>query len=42
MKKLEIDWLDLETAFETQSWEMSYFLDKETGQVLMVTEEARR
>lgn len=42
MKRLEIDWLELESAFETQSWEISYYLDKETGRVLMVTEEANR
>lgn len=42
MKQLEIDWPELEMAFETQSWEMSFFLDKETGRVLTVTEEANR
>jgi hypothetical protein len=42
MKQLQIDWPELEMAFETQSWEINFFLDTETGRVLTVTEEANR
>jgi len=41
MKKLAIDWMQLEMAFDDSSYESSYYLDTETGQVLMVTEETR-
>ncbi len=42
MKKITIDWADLELAFDNSSWEMSYYLDTETGQTLMVMDESRR
>ena len=41
MKKLAVNWMELELAFDDSSYESSYYLDTETGQVLMVTEEAR-
>jgi len=39
MKQLSIDWLQLELAFDNSFPEMSYYLDLETGEVFMVTEE---
>ena len=39
MPKLEIDWGDLAVAFENASWMMNYYLDSETGQVLLVSDE---
>ena len=42
MKKVTIDWGDLELAFDNYSWEMSYYLDTETGRTLMVMDESRR
>ena len=39
MPKLEIDWGDLAMAFENASWMMNYYLDSETGQVLLVSDE---
>jgi hypothetical protein len=43
-RKLKIDLVDLESAFEHHdfSMEMDYFLDLETGEVVLVTGEARR
>jgi hypothetical protein len=41
MKQLAIDWGDLALAFDSSFGEMSYYLDIETGQVLVVTDEAR-
>lgn len=41
MKRLKIDLDELEIALENASWEMSYYLDLETGEILMTTEEAR-
>ncbi len=41
MRKLKIDWGDLEMAFDTGSMEMSHYLDLETGEVPMVTEDDR-
>ena len=42
MKRLRIDLGELAFAFEHSSWEISYYLDTETGAVLMVGEESRR
>jgi hypothetical protein len=42
MKQVAIDWGELTMAFESSFWGMSYYLDTETGQVLSVTDEARR
>ncbi len=42
MKKIPIEWGDLELAFDNSFWEISYYLDKETGQTLMVTDETRQ
>ena len=41
MKKLRVDMAELEAAFEDASWEMSYYLDLETGEVITVTDEMR-
>jgi hypothetical protein len=41
MKKLKVDWIELEVAFEDNSWEHSHFLDLETGEVLLVSDEDR-
>ncbi len=38
-RKLEIDWIELESAFQNSSWEMQCYLDLETGEVVIVTEE---
>lgn len=42
MKKLKVDMAELEWAFEDASWEISHYLDLETGEVVMVTDEIRR
>ena len=42
MKRLRIDLGELAFAFEHSSWEISYYLDTESGEVLMVGEESRR
>ena len=42
MRKLKIDWTELEAAFEMSSWETHHYLDLETGDVLVVTDEAAR
>jgi hypothetical protein len=39
MKKLTINWSELSDAFAYRGIELRYFLDRETGQVLMVTAE---
>lgn len=41
MGKLNIDWGELEMAFDNGSYEMSFYLDLETGKVPMVTDEDR-
>ncbi len=41
MRKLKIDWGELEMAFDNGSFEMSYFLDLETGEVPLVSDEDR-
>ncbi len=40
MRKLEINWGDLEMAFDSGFDETTYYLDLETGEVPMVTDEA--
>jgi hypothetical protein len=40
-RKLEIDWGELSAAFQSGFSEMQYYLDLETGKVVMVTDEAR-
>ena len=42
MKQLDLDWGELAIAFDNSFMETSYYLDKETGQVLTVTDDARR
>jgi hypothetical protein len=42
MRQLKINWTELEAAFEMSSWEMHHYLDLETGEVLVVTDEAAR
>ena len=41
-RKLEIDWMELDAAFQGGSWEMRFYLDVETGEVVMVTDEIAR
>ena len=41
MRHLSINFHDLEGAFETNSPEMHHYLDRETGEVLMVTDDFR-
>jgi len=41
MKKLKVDMVELEAAFEDASWQMSCYLDLETGEVVMLTDEMR-
>ncbi len=41
MRKLKIDWGELEMAFDSGSFEMSYYLDLETGKVPLVSDEDR-
>ena len=42
MKRLAVEWQELAFAFDHSPMEGSYYLDKETGEVLLVTDEARR
>lgn len=42
MKRLKVDWSGLEEAFDNTSWEMNYYLNLETGEVVMTTEEEVR
>ncbi len=41
MKNPAINWTELEEAFDNSSYEFDYYLDTETGQVLVVTDETR-
>jgi predicted nucleotidyltransferase len=41
MKKLPIDFGELGMAFEDASWQMNYYLDLETGQVVWISDEIR-
>jgi predicted nucleotidyltransferase len=41
MKKLRVDLDELALAFENSSWEMSYYLDLEPGQVIWISDETR-
>lgn len=42
LRKLKVDLPELEYAMESASWEHSYYLNLETGDILMVVEETRR
>lgn len=42
MKKVAINWNELSAAFDNSSTELSYYLDTETGEVILITEEAQR
>jgi predicted nucleotidyltransferase len=42
MKKIRVDLGELLYAFEDASWEMGRYLDLETGQVVVITDETRR
>lgn len=35
-RKLKIDLADLEQAFENASWEAEYYLDRETGEIILI------
>jgi len=41
MKRLRVELGELAFAFENTSWEMSHYLDLETGQVITITNETR-
>lgn len=41
MKKVELNWTELEFAFGNSSYEIDFYLDTETGEVLSVSDEAR-
>lgn len=38
MKELEIDFQDIECAMEFQSGEMTHYLDKQTGEIILLTD----
>jgi Uncharacterised protein family (UPF0158) len=40
-RRLKIDLADLAQAFDNAGWETTYFLDLDTGRVIMLTEDAR-
>jgi hypothetical protein len=42
MRKLRIDLSDLEIAFDSGSEMISYYLDKETGEIINITDDERR
>src|SRR5919198_2416583 len=42
MSRVEIDWSDLGHAFESGSFEVRFYLDRQTGKVLTLTDEALR
>jgi hypothetical protein len=42
MRRLKLDLSDLVEAFENTSWDMTYYLDLETGKVILVTDETRQ
>lgn len=42
MKKVAINWDELSAAFDNSFPELSYYLDTETGEVILITEEAHR
>ncbi|MDP9379730.1 MAG: hypothetical protein M3Q29_06190, partial [Chloroflexota bacterium] len=41
-RRLVVDLSELEIAFENSLHELSYYLDLQTGEVVLVTEDARR
>jgi hypothetical protein len=41
MRKIKMDLSELMYAFEDTSWEASRYLDVETGQVVIITDETR-
>ena len=41
MKQIKVDLSELEVAFDNSSDEMTYYLNTETGEVVVVTDEAR-
>src|SRR5262249_41211727 len=41
MRKLTIDLAELALAFDNSSWEMTYYFDLDTGDVVLVTDETR-
>jgi len=42
MKKVAINWDELSAAFDNSFPELSYYLDTETGEVILITEEAHQ
>jgi hypothetical protein len=41
-RKLKVNWMELDAAFQDSSWETRHFLDLETGEVVMITDEIAR
>jgi hypothetical protein len=41
-RKLKINWMELDAAFQSGSWEMHQYLDLETGEVVAITDEVAR
>jgi hypothetical protein len=41
-RKIEINWMELDAAFQSGSSEMRYYLDLETGDVVLITDEIAR
>src|SRR2546428_13044817 len=41
-RRLKVDLVELAAAFDNGNWEMSYFLDLETGRVILITADTRR
>jgi hypothetical protein len=41
-RKLEVNWGELIEAFDDSSWDLRYFLDLETGEIVRITDEATR
>lgn len=42
MRKLKVDLAELESALDNQFWEHRYFLDLETGSVVLISDETHR
>jgi hypothetical protein len=41
MRKLKINWMELEVAIDNDSWEIHHYLDLETGEVIAISDETR-
>jgi hypothetical protein len=41
MRRIKINWMELEVAIDNNSWEIHYYLDLETGEVIAISDETR-